>query len=128
MFLIYDTEKSFAQASFALEEEVIKEGFGVLHVHDLGNTLRLKGQDFKEECRVFEVCNPSAAFEVLKINLNLNMALPCRISVFTKNGNTKVGMLEPVKLLTVLSDDKDLQKIANHVQELLIEAIKNSLK
>ena len=40
MYYIVDTPKTFAQAAADLEAAVIDRGFGVLHVHDLGSTLR----------------------------------------------------------------------------------------
>jgi uncharacterized protein (DUF302 family) len=40
---------------------VVDQDFGVLAVHDLGNTLRSKGLPFSEQCRIFEVCNPKQA-------------------------------------------------------------------
>ena len=58
MYYIVDTEKAFAQAAADLEASVARNGFGILHVHDLGSTLRSKGVEFGEECKVFEVCNP----------------------------------------------------------------------
>jgi uncharacterized protein (DUF302 family) len=61
MYYIVETEKSFGQASADLEEAVQRHGFGVLHVHDLGTTLRSKGIEFEEQCKVFEVCNPGQA-------------------------------------------------------------------
>lgn len=79
MYYIVETPKSFSQASTDLEAAVIRHGFGVLHVHDLGNTLRSKGMAFEDECKVFEVCNPGQAAKVLAIDMRLNMALPCRI-------------------------------------------------
>ena len=58
MYYIVDTKKSFNQASTDLASAVTRHGFGVLHVHDLGTTLRSRGTAFTEECKVFEVCNP----------------------------------------------------------------------
>ncbi len=58
MYYIAETEKLFDRAVSDLELSVKKHGFGVLHIHDLGNTLRSKGVDFKEECKILEVCNP----------------------------------------------------------------------
>jgi uncharacterized protein (DUF302 family) len=65
MYYIVETDKSFAQASTDLDSAVKGLGFGVLHVHDLGGTLRSKGIAFDEECKIFEVCNPSQAAKVL---------------------------------------------------------------
>ena len=45
MYYISGTEKSFDQAVADLDAAVRKHGFGVLHVHDLGGTLRSKGVD-----------------------------------------------------------------------------------
>ena len=50
MYYGAQTKKSFAQASTDLELAVLRHGFGVLHVHDLGATLRSKGIAFAEEC------------------------------------------------------------------------------
>ena len=83
MYYVVESDKSFDQAAVDLEAAVARNGFGVLHVHDLGSTLRGKGVEFAEQCKVFEVCNPQQAAKVLATDMRLNMALPCRISVFT---------------------------------------------
>jgi hypothetical protein len=75
MYYIVETNKSFNQASADLESAVMRHGFGVLHVHDLGTTLRSKGIAFEEECKVFEVCNPGQAAKVLSTDMRLNMAV-----------------------------------------------------
>ena len=89
MYYIVETEKSFSQASTDLDAAVTGLGFGVLHVHDLGGTLRSKGITFDEECKIFEICNPAQAAKVLATDMRLNMALPCRISVFTEKGKNQ---------------------------------------
>ena len=97
MYYIVETDKSFSQASTDLDAAVTGLGFGVLHVHDLGGTLRSKGIAFEEECKIFEICNPAQAAKVLATDMRLNMALPCRISVFTEKGKTKIGLIKPVQ-------------------------------
>lgn len=116
MYHIVESEKAFAQAVQDLDLAVREHGFGVLHVHDLGNTLRSKGIDFTEECQVFEVCNPAQAGKVLSVDMRLNMALPCRISVFTEKGRTKIGMIRPADMLSSLSPDATLQDTAREVE------------
>lgn len=119
---IVTTEKTVDQVSKDLEEAVANNNFGVLHVHDLKATMNKKGVDFVNECRVFEVCNPQRANAVLSNDMSLNLALPCRISVWEQEGQVKIGTLEPEKLLSVLSDDPALVEIAKEVQKTL-EAI-----
>ena len=123
MYYIVETEKSFNQASTDLDLAVKRLGFGVLHVHDLGSTLRSKGIDFEEECKVFEVCNPGQAAKVLSTDMRLNMALPCRISVFTDKGKTKIGLIKPVQMLSALSQDAALVQVAKEVEEKTIQMV-----
>ena len=126
MYYIAETDKSFEQASEDLEAEVKNLGFGVLHIHNLGETLRSKGVEFDENCKVFEVCNPQQAAKVLSVDMRLNMALPCRISVFTEKGTTKIGLIKPAKMLAGLSDDADLQEVAREVEQKTIQMIDNA--
>ena len=123
MYYIVDSNKSFDQASADLEVAVKSHSFGVLHVHDIGATLRSKGVDFKEQCKVFEVCNPGQAARVLASDMRLNMALPCRISVYTENNKVKIGMIKPVQILSALSQDPALDKVAHEVEESIIKMI-----
>ena len=117
MYYIVESEKSFEDAVKDLDEAVKQHGFGVLHIHDLGNTLRSKGVDFKKDCKVFEVCNPAQAAKVLATDMRLNMALPCRISVFTEDNKTKIGLIKPQQMLSALSDDETLMRVAREVEE-----------
>jgi len=123
MYYIVETEKPFDQASADLDEAVKNNGFGVLHIHNLGETLRSKGIAFEEQCKVFEVCNPEQAAKVLETDMRLNMALPCRISVFTDSGRTKIGLIKPEKMLSGLSTDPALTEVAKEVEEITIEMV-----
>lgn len=123
MYYIVETDKSFDQASADLESAVKHNGFGVLHVHDLGVTLRSKGVFFDNECKIFEVCNPAQAAKVLSTDMRLNMALPCRISVFTEQGKTKIGLIKPMQMLSALSQDTALIEVAREVEKLTIQMV-----
>lgn len=123
MHYLVETQKSFNQAATDLELAVIKNGFGVLHVHDLASTLRAKGISFTEECKIFEVCNPIQAAKVLSADMRLNMALPCRISVFTESGKTKIGLIKPAQMLSALSKDSTLAEIAKEVEASTIKMV-----
>jgi len=127
MYYVVDSNKSFDQAATDLEAAVKRHEFGVLHTHDLGNTLRGKGIAFAENCKVFEVCNPGQAAKVLGTDMRLNMALPCRISVFTEHGKTMIGMIKPGPMLAALSQDESLVKVALEVEaktRMMIEEAK----
>lgn len=123
MYYIVETEKTFNKAAVDLELAVKRHQFGVLYVHDLGTTLRSKGIAFNEECKVFEVCNPIQAAKVLLTDMRLNMALPCRISVFTEKGSVKIGLIKPVQLLSSLNTDSTLMLVAKDVEEQIIQMV-----
>ena len=123
MYYIIETDKTFSQAAVDLETAVLHNGFGVMHVHDLGTTLRSKGIAFDEQCKIFEVCNPVQAAKVLSADMRLNMALPCRISVYTEHGQTKIGLIKPVQMLAALSEDAVLAQVAKEVEEKTIQIV-----
>ncbi|GAB4117400.1 MAG: DUF302 domain-containing protein [Sideroxydans sp.] len=123
MYYIVESNKTFEQAAADLDAAVKKHGFGVLHVHDIGNTLRGKGVAFAPQCRVFEVCNPLQAAKVMAADMRLNMALPCRISVYTEGGKTRIGMIKPAAMLATLSPDPVLAQIAQEVEQKTVQMI-----
>lgn len=126
MYYIVNTDKTLEKASADLESEVKNLGFGVLHIHDLGETLRSKGVTFEEDCRVFEICNPKQAVKVLSVDMKLNMALPCRVSIYTENGSTRIDFIKPTKMLSAISKDPNLNEIAQDVESKLIQMINAS--
>ena len=123
MYYIVETIRRFAEAAADLESAVARHGFGVLHIHDLGATLRSKGIAFADECKIFEVCNPAQAAKVLSADMRLNMALPCRISVFTEKGKSYIGLIKPVQMLSALSDDPALLQVAREVEQKTIQMV-----
>ena len=82
-----------------------------------------KGIAFDEQCKVFEVCNPGQAAKVLSTDMRLNMALPCRISVYTEKGKTKIGLIKPVQMLSALSQDPALLQVAKEVEGATIQIV-----
>ena len=118
-----ETDHAPADAVARITKALADRKFGVLHVHDLKKTLNGKGVPFAPECQILEVCNPQQAAKVLAEDLDLNMALPCRISVYEKDGKTRIGMLSPKAMLEQLSDLPALRAVADEVESVLVEAI-----
>lgn len=127
MKYIRETDKGVAEALKDLQEAVARNGFGVLHVYDLKATLESKGVDLVEECHILEICNPMRAKEVLDADISMNMALPCRVSVYTDGGKTKIGMILPKAMLEALSDNPALGKVAAEVEEISKKIIEEAL-
>ena len=126
MYYIVGSNKSFEQGAADLEAAVKRNEYGVLHIHDLGATLRSNGIAFVEQCKVFEVGNPGQIGKVLATDMRLNMALPCRISVYTEQGQTKIGMIRAVPMLVELTQDASLVKVAQEVEAKVKKIIDES--
>jgi uncharacterized protein (DUF302 family) len=127
MRYVVSSEKSVEQATTDLEEAVRRNGFGVLHQYDLKKTLAGKGVELPHECRILDVCNPQQAARVLTADMGMNVALPCRVSVYEEGGKTRIGMVRPTAMLASLSDSSDLQGVAEDV-ELAITRMIDSAK
>ena len=124
MKYIIDTKKTVDQAGHDLQDAVKEHGFGVLHSYNLKETLNSKGIDFPRECRIFEICNPKQAAAVMTEDMDINMALPCRISVWEgEDGAVKIGMISPKAMLESLSGSPVLQDIAADVEEKMQDMI-----
>lgn len=93
------TQTSLDEVCQSLPAIVQHHKFGVISVHDLKEKMVSKGVAFDPECRVFEVCNPQQAKEVLTRAMEISTALPCRISVYQENGLTVLATIKPTLLL-----------------------------
>ena len=127
MKYIKETVKSVEQAALDFQAAVERHKYGVLHIHNLQETLKKKGIDFPNACQIFEICNPQKAKDVLMLDMDLNMTLPCRVSVYTDQGKTKIGMIPPNVMLKSLSDSADLAEIAQGVENDIMAMIEETL-
>ena len=116
MRYVVESKKSPAVAVEDLRAAVAKHGFGVLHAYDLQETLNSKGYPLPHACHILEVCNPQQASKVLTEDMGMNIALPCRISVYEENGQTKIATALPTKLLSALSASPALATVAEDVE------------
>lgn len=123
VFYIVESSKSFYEATFDLEPVIQRLGFVILHVHDLGETLRRRDIDLDDECKVFEVCNYRQTEKLLALNMRLSLALPWRISVFTENGATQISVIRPEPMLAALAQNAGVARIAREIEEKMIQIV-----
>ncbi len=100
--------------------------FSVLNVTDLRAKLQSNDLDFTPACKVLDVCNPHRAKEVLENKLEISTALPCRISVYEKDGETQVATLLPSKVLGMFGAE-GLDSVADSVENDLIAIINEAV-
>lgn len=121
-----ETKKSINEAVTSLETNLKEEKFGVLWMFDIKDKLQEKGLDFNQEYKVLEVCNPHEAQRVLNENLLVGYFLPCKIVVYSDNGQTKIGMPRPTALINLVNND-EIIKLAKGIEDRLIGCINKSI-
>jgi uncharacterized protein (DUF302 family) len=125
MLFKVESKKTIDQVCQDLEKAVVAHKFGVMTIHNLKESMNKKGVEFKQECRIFEVCNPQQAKKVLEQEMDMSTALPCRISVYTEGGKVKLATLKPTALVSQFNIP-DLQPTAKEVEEILIQIMKEA--
>jgi uncharacterized protein (DUF302 family) len=120
MLIKRSTEQSVKEAAASLQAAVEANHFGVMHIHNLKETMVKKGVDFARECLIFEVCQPQQAKKVLDENMSLSTALPCRISIYEEEGKTIIATLKPTTLFTLFNIPQ-LEGVAREVEDTIVK-------
>ena len=101
-----------------LEAAVKAHKFGVITVIDLKAKMAEKGIELSKACKVYEVCNPGQAKQVLDKDMSIATALPCRIAVYEEGGCVKVATMLPTRVLALFSTS-DLAPVAQEVEKAI---------
>ncbi|NCB10442.1 MAG: DUF302 domain-containing protein [Erysipelotrichia bacterium] len=115
------TNKSVQEVVENLKEVCTKYKFGVQHIHNVKENLKSKGIDFKNECQIVDICNPFIAQQFLSVDMSLSIIMPCKISVYSENGQTNIAMNSLVQLVDDINPD--MIETAQKVQELILQII-----
>ena len=125
MLIQIPTDKTVSEAAAALQSAVEANHFGVMHVHNLKESMTKKGVEFARECLIFEVCQPQQAKKVLDENMSVSTALPCRISIYEEGGKTILATLKPTTLLAMFNTPQ-LEHVAQEVEDTMVKIMKEA--
>ena len=125
MLIKLSTHKTVTAVATSLQAAVEANHFGVMHVHNLKETMNKKGVDFRHECMIFEVCQPQQAKKVLDENMSVSTALPCRISVYEESGKTILATLKPTILLAMFNTPQ-LKGVAQEVEDTIVKIMQEA--
>ncbi|MCT7908588.1 DUF302 domain-containing protein [Arcobacter lacus] len=121
MQYIETSTKSVQQIVDSIKEIAPKYKFGVQHVHTIKETLKSKGIDLKNDCQVVDICNPVVAEKFLSEDISLSSIMPCKIAVYTQDGETCITMNSLIQLVDDINPD--LLEVAQETQEELLKII-----
>lgn len=115
------SNKSVQEVVNSIKGVASKYSFGVLNVLNIQETLKSKGKNLENECQIIDICKPSYAEEFLNEDISLSIIMPCRIAVYTQDGETTIALNSIVQLVDDINPD--LIELAQRVQEELLELI-----
>lgn len=109
--------KAFEDAVQAVETRCAANGFRVQHIHDVQATLKSKGYELGP-LKIIEVCDAPHAHAVLSRDLMISLMMPCKINVYTRNGETFISGLRPT-MLAQFFPAAGLEEIAQEVDAII---------
>lgn len=115
------SNKSVQEVVDSIKEIAPKYSFGVQHIHNIKETLKSKGKEINEDCQVIDICNPNVAESFLSEDISLSCIMPCKIAVYTQDGETNIALNSVVQLVDDINPD--LIELAQTTQEDLLKII-----
>ena len=114
---------SFDEAVTRATECLKKEGFGTLTEIDVSATLKKKINVDFPNYRILGACNPSLAYEALKLENKVGTMLPCNVVVREAgNGQIEVAAIDPVASMLAINNPA-LKQAAAQVRAKLEKVI-----
>lgn len=118
------SDKSVQEVVDSIKQIAPTYSFGVLNVTNMKQTLNSKGFEFKNECQIIDICNPSIANDFLSADIAIACVLPCKITVFTQDNETRIVLNSLVQLVDDVNPD--LIEVAQTAQEGLLKIIEEA--
>jgi len=125
MNYIAQTDKKFDEVLKTLQNKVAENGFRVLHIHNVQQTLKEKGFEI-EEYSIVEICNAKFAYQVLSKDKEYGVMMPCKINVYAQNGKVWLSLPLPSELAERF-EMNGVENIAKEVEEILKKIMDSSI-
>lgn len=108
-----------------VEEELKKEGFGVLTEIDIQATMKKKlDKDYLPHV-ILGACNPVYADKVLSIEPSISTMLPCNVTLRDLgNNNVEVAIIDPLAAMGAVGNSA-LEVHAEEVNDKLVSVLAN---
>jgi uncharacterized protein (DUF302 family) len=117
------TSFGYEQALTRVQDELKKEGFGIITEIDVRETLKKKlNVDFRKY-KILGACNPSFAHQALQIEGRIGTMLPCNVIVQEReDGQTEVSAINPSESMRTVVNP-NLENIGGQVAAKLKSVI-----
>jgi len=127
MFTEKECKYDFEQSVELLSKSAIDNGWKIPAVHDLRETMLKFGKPEVAQAKVFEVCHPDYAIEILSRDKERKIMpmMPCRIAVYQKSdGKSYVSVMQTGLLGSLMKGVVPrVMRAASSDSEVVIQAI-----
>ncbi len=112
-------EAPFEQVLTRVEEELKKEGFGVLTQIDVAATLKKKLGKDTQPYRILGACNPALAYQAICAEPSIGLLLPCNVVVRQDDQQrVHVEFMDPEAVMNLVGREQ-VKPLASEVSEKL---------
>jgi len=118
------TTKTFDDTVQSVQDEIAKAEMRVLYIHDVQKTLAEKGFQ-REPFKIVEFCSAKFANEFLNKDIKIGLCLPCKINVYTKDGQTFISGMRPI-ILPQFFPEVDLGERPKEIDQIIQNIINNT--
>ena len=123
MIFIHKTKLDCKSIEKKIEQDAKEINLALKHTFPFSQNLPQNGFEIKEYASVFELCRASVAQNLLNSQPELNILMPCRISVYEKDGISYVSTPNLTVQLELLNCNEDLKKDILSLYEDIIKMI-----
>ena len=110
---------SFADSVRRVQEELLKEGFGVISQIDIKQKFREKLHKEFRNYLILGACNPGLAYQAFGVEINIGTLLPCNVAVYSvSDTRTVVMIMDPVAALSLVGNSQ-LTELAETVKQCM---------
>lgn len=115
----------FAEAAGRVQEELQKEGFGIISEIDVKQKFREKLHKEFRNYLILGACNPGLAYQAFGVELNIGTMLPCNVAVYSvSDARTVVMVMDPVASLSLVGNDQ-LTELAETVKQSMQRVLRS---
>lgn len=118
------TTKTFDEAVESVQSRIAESGMRVLHIHDVQKSLAERGFT-RESFKIIEFCNAKYAHAFLEADIKIGLCMPCKINVYTKDGQTFISGMRPI-VLSHFFPNADLGNAPHEIDQAIRNIIESA--
>ena len=100
------TDLEPADAEAWVRTALSAEGFGVITEIDMAKTLRDKLGVERAPYRILGACRPQLANDLLRVEPDAGLLLPCNVAIYVEDGSTVVAAIDPEAMIDPSGDSR----------------------